>query len=145
MIQIVWDTVRSELPVLLEGLSVTEEDLATDGDPASTQGRLLYALEESIGEIRQHIVLESAERREVASGKPRTAYPVLEAELASLDALASELRELELRRRQLIDGHSRITSDGEWGNLIDALDTMGQTCFSGHWVTIRGRIGGTKR
>jgi len=139
MIGIVWDTVRAELPVLLEGLSVVESEMDIQRTASAAEGRLLYAIEDAISELRQHLSRGIAERREFTAQRDGIQYERVESELATLERRSNLLRDIEVKRRQLIDGHSPVKPEGDWAELLEALDSIGKECFGGHWIGVRAR------
>lgn len=107
LIAVIWETVRSELPLLLQGM-VGEGDVGAD---ANIEAQLVRA-ERVLGELRRHIDEEVQRRRQVVSrGNAANQIVATLAEWESRSEIIDELR----------DEHTRLRSNPDSGELTRLL------------------------
>jgi hypothetical protein len=143
MLGIVWDTVKSELPLLLEGLSTTVYDVDDEACDARDLARMISDL---IGDLKSRIQQEVSARQDIGSRLPSVASGEVSDQLRVWLGRRQSLNGIEAEFGRLVSRGVMRQRDESHQKLIHSLDHLGRECFGAAWeVTASGlsEIGGT--
>lgn len=132
LLQIVWDTVHSELPLLLEGFAVTIFN------PDGLRGSLGIPIKlaaDAIAGLRAKIDGEIRSREEICA---RVSLPIPEIAQALEEwrKRKGRLRELEILVARITEGSSPHEHGADLSRLNQKLNELGEECMRGAWVKL---------
>ena len=134
LIRIVWDTVRRELPLLLEGLSVSKYSMLTDD------------IDESIKDVYGHLIEQTEELKRKIDGEIRDRISIREQDGMSMPEIHKNQKKWEERKRKLRDIENLMHNLSDQRDFISKenmtevtleINTLGKQCFQNTWKKIK--------
>jgi hypothetical protein len=130
LLHIIWDTVQSELPILLEGFAVGVFNPTTRRRATILPQRVLDA----VSSLRNVIETQVRAREETTARVRDDTIPVIMHELTVWRQRKDRLRELELEISRITDGAYEAEEAAQMTNFFSSLNKLGIECLRSSWT-----------
>lgn len=144
LIGIIWETVKSELPALLEGLSVGTGSLELLFVQREMSERAVYVTGECVNELKSAIGQNITDRQTALAN----VSPFGEAGNGQMETQLSRWHEYQEMVWSIERSMDRLAKQGElygvspeWSALVKQIDELGNLVFPRGWNSVQGRIG----
>jgi len=130
----VWDTVKRELPLLLEGLSVSKYSMLTDD------------IDESIKDVYGQLIEQTEELKRKIDGEIRDRISIREQDGMSMPEIHKNQKKWEEKKRKLRDIENLMRNLSDQRDFISKenmtevtieINTLGKQCFQNTWKKIK--------
>lgn len=140
LINIVWETVKAELPLLLEGLSINIQHFDLPFMKNIYIKHYSYIVAQSIQEIKRIIDKNIADRQSALKKMVSTSDLELEKGLKIWRERLSNLTAIEITFNDVLEDKKKATTLKNGSNIIERLNNLGLECFGNQWEPLENRI-----